>query len=424
MDLLEQAAGVWARRWIVLAVAVVAAVGVFAWRSTAPEHYTASATVQVRVPVTDDSDPTPQVSYYATQVSGRAATPGVVEAALGLLGRDDDSDAVRDAAEEITTDAGDEPGFVVISASGESGEEAAVLADAVAQVLGDQVRTDQADDVAEKRSAITDSIAAVAEERRRTAATNDIFAVGALDREREALLGALRTLADTNPWRLALVEPADVPESPDAPRPLRDALLAFLVFLVLTAEGVVLVRAFRGSLSARDAAADVTRATGLAATVVPASAGATAVAPLLPAIGEARDVVVVGVGAGAEGRSAGLLADLLAARGDLVVLHDVSDGSSATAGDDERVVLAAEVATVDDLLPLASALSGPVVLEVDQRTSRRAIQSEVTTMRALDLDVVAVALRESVRSPGRESRGSDDAAGVDERREATAGATA
>ena len=36
MDLLEHAAGVWARKWLVLGIAVLVAIGVYGWRSTAP----------------------------------------------------------------------------------------------------------------------------------------------------------------------------------------------------------------------------------------------------------------------------------------------------------------------------------------------------------------------------------------------------
>ena len=49
MDVLEQLAAVWAKRVVVLATALLVAATVFVWRSTAPEEYVATSTLQVRL---------------------------------------------------------------------------------------------------------------------------------------------------------------------------------------------------------------------------------------------------------------------------------------------------------------------------------------------------------------------------------------
>ncbi len=70
MDLLEHAAGVWARKYVVLGVAILVAIGVYGWRSNAPEQYDATTTLQVRLPDTQSSDPSGAVAFYAQSVGG------------------------------------------------------------------------------------------------------------------------------------------------------------------------------------------------------------------------------------------------------------------------------------------------------------------------------------------------------------------
>ena len=463
MDLLEHAAGVWARRYVVLGVAVLVAVGVFAWRSTAPEQYDATTTVQVRLPDTQTSDPSTQVAFYAQTVGGLTTSRGVVDRALASAGRDDSLD---DAVDQVSASLGAEPGFVDITAAGPSGREAAELADALADVLIDQVAADQAADLAEQRQAVTDAVAELGRDRQETTREGgDPFALAALQREREALLGSLRTLSEKTSWRLTVVEPAVAPTSPSAPTPLRDALLAFLLALILAAEAVVARRAFRGSLSARDPATDAGDVAGVPGLAVRPDQAATALTPLLPQVTSARTLTVVQAGPDAHARTAGLLSELLAARGEDVLLLDattkrptvhVEYGVSAAPGlaelrqgsgstearlkdlphvrslfvlpagkaphapgeqelaeivktaPQERVTLAASVRSVDDLLDVVGDLGdigGPTVLDVDETITRKQLRREVETLRGLGLDLVAVTVSTGPRAArGRKPR--------------------
>ena len=127
-------------------------------------------------------------------------------------------------------------------------------------------------------------------------------------------------------WRVQLIERAEVPEAPASPRPLRDALLALLVALIVVAELMVVRRAWRGSISAREPASDVERVIGVPTAPVPAGAGAAALAPLLPHLGT-LPLVVLTVGRERTARTAVLLAELLAARGESVLLLDAAPGT-------------------------------------------------------------------------------------------------
>ncbi len=462
MDLFEHAAGVWARRLVVLLVAVAVAATVFVWRATATDQYVAETTVQVRLPEDAGSDPSTQSAYYADNVVGLAGSRGVLEQALEAVGRTADDDDVLALGDHVSAESGAQPGFVTISVTAETGVAAADLADAVAAVLTAQVAADQADDLTTQRAAITDAIAAVGAERREVA-VGDNFALAALEREREALLGSLRAVADKPSWRLAVVEPATVPDSPESPKPLRDALLALIVALVLAAEGVVIARSLRGSLSARDPGRDAGDTAGVPAAVVDPDDGPTALATLLPTLEGTRTLNLVQLGEEPQARAATLLARLLAARGDDVLLVDVvperpsvgdelglgdSTGLTAlgrdlrpavlddlpqpdgvrvlvagapTPGDhsarvtrvvevapQSRVLLAASVAGIDDLLGVSAALSGPTLLAVDATTTRARLREAVTALRGLGLDVVAVAVH---RRPGWTPRPSRSDAG-------------
>jgi hypothetical protein len=325
VDLLEHAAGVWARRYLVLGIALLVAAGVYAWRSAEPEQYVATTQLQVRLPDVQ-SDPGSQVEFYAGTVAGLVDSRPVVDDALAAAGRDDDVD---DAAELLSAEVS-EAGFVEVSAYGDSAVEAVELADSLAAALVEQVAAEQADDLAEQRAAVTAAIAELGRDRADTfAAGADSFERAALDREREALLGSLRTLAERAPWTLAVVEPAAPPTAPAAPTPLRDALLALILALILAAEGVVVARAVRGSLSARDPAADAGGIAGVPGLLVRPDRGAAALTPLLPAVGSARSVSVVQVGGAPRAHTAGMLAELLAVRGDDVLLVDANPARPA-----------------------------------------------------------------------------------------------
>ena len=445
MDLLEHAAGVWTRKFVILGVALLVAVAVFAWRSGTPEQYDATTTLQVRLPDTQSSDPSSQVDFYAETIAGLATSRGVVADTLDSVGRNDNLD---DAVDALSAEPGSEPGFVLIKAVGDSPAAAVELADALGAVLAEQAATDQADDVANQREAVTQAIAELGRDRQAAQITgDDPFSQAALEREREALLGSLRTLSEKTPWRLAVVQPAVLPTSPSAPAPLRDALLALILALILGAELVVARRAWRGALSARDPGKDAGDIAGVPGLAVRRDQSATALTPLLPALSTARTIAVVQSGSHAHARTVGLLAELVAARGQDVLLVDTTParptvhaelgvplapglaelrarsghlgtrfedlphvrslyvlpaGEEPGSRDDrsvsevlqlarqQRIALAASVASIEDLLDVVGDLDGPTVLDVDVRTTKRELRAAVDTVRGLGLDLVAV----------------------------------
>lgn len=320
MDLSDQLAAVWARRMVVLVVALLVGAAVFAWRVTSPEQFEASSTLQVRPPVEDTSDPALRVSFYADTVIGLVTSRGVVAATLEELGRDEDPDDVVDL---VAAEAGTQPGFVTVQVRDSSPARAVELADALVAAVDERVEADQAADREAERDALTQAIADVGLQRDQLP-QSDYAGRAALIRERESLLAALRSSAGRTSWQVTTVAEAQEPTSAVSPRPLRDGLLAAIVALLLLAEGIVVRRAWRGALSAREPARDVREAVGVPAVAVAPDDGVGALAALLPQLADAERVSVVHRGPTPSAHTALLVAELLAARGHDVLLVDVA----------------------------------------------------------------------------------------------------
>ncbi len=455
MDLLEQLAGVWRRRFYVLGIALFAASAVLFWRSSLPDEYAATTTMQVRVANADVSDPSTQVDYYARTVIALATNRGVVTTALAAANR---TDEVSTAVDKISAEAGSEPGFVTVTASGTTPETAAGLADEVAATLSEVIAQNQADALETEREALRLALAEVGQERIDLPASETVQRA-ALMRESEALLSALRTASSKSAWQLVTVETAEEPSAPVAPQPVRDALLAFLLAAIVMAEIVIVRRSWRGELSLRDPARDAGEISGLPSVAIGPTDGPASLAALLPQVGAASTVLVIQQGARPSAHAASLLAELLAGYDDSVLLVDagsrnpavhlefgtpaspgLSDippaahlsadpdelreqlltrspidhleilaaGASegpvdaerlnriATSGAFGRVVIAASVSRIDQLIPVLIRLQGPVVLDVEPGTmTRKQLRKQMSALTGLGVEVVAITVQSS-----------------------------
>lgn len=320
MDLGEQLAAVWARKYIVLALALYAAVAVFGLRSVEAPTYEASSTLQARLPLTDSGDASTDASYYAESAIGLVTSPAVVADALDEAGIDGDPTVIAD---DVDAESAAQPGFVKVTARADSADGAAELANALVAAVDSRVAADQAEDLRAERRSLTEAIGSV-ERDLAVVRPGDQIARSALEQEREALVSALQDTGSRPTWRIATVSVAESPASPISPAPLRDALLAFLLALIVAAEAVVIWTALRGTLSARDPARDAGRVAGVPAAGVRSRDTAGALVPILPAIDDVRCVLVLHHGPEPDARAGLLLAELLAARGRSVLLVDLA----------------------------------------------------------------------------------------------------
>ncbi|GAA5141905.1 hypothetical protein GCM10023340_04440 [Nocardioides marinquilinus] len=397
MDVAEQAAVVWSRRFVVLLVAVIVAGLVFAWRGAGDDRYEAEVTMQVRPPLTENNDPSLQAVYYADIVVGLAGSRDVVDKAVERAQSDEDAE---DLTQEIDARASDQPGFVTITAPGDDPEEAAALADELAVAVRGRVVSDQASAQEAERVPLDRALNATLVELTNPDLTE--AARAALEREEEEIVSSLRGLAARPTWSASIVERADLPTDPVAPQPLRDAILAFLVTLIVVAEGLVLWRVLRGSLSVRRPEDDVRDALG-GVPAVPVAAGAApgALAPLIPAIADARRVTVVHVGRKDTATTARLLAGLLAARDRDPLLADVVDDRPSVHRELSMSVTPGLTEALDhpgrlgELLATLPRVAGAAVLPAggaDDRTPAERADA-VSAAAAHDSVVLAAALR-------------------------------
>ena len=197
---------IWRRKWFILAGAAAVAELVFLTLSfTVEPRYESEASLRLTIEndgdlVLDDAS----VEYASRVYAELAESPAVVADAVDRSGLDIDPD---EAAGAIVVEWARPPGFIDVTASAPTADEAVALADGMAAAIAATI---------------------VADSSRLQAAANEP--------------GSGTVLAAD------LVEPAVAPGSPSSPRPLRDAAAAFVIALVVLAEGTALWRPLRGLL--------------------------------------------------------------------------------------------------------------------------------------------------------------------------------
>ena len=274
MDLTEHLRIIWTRRWRVLAGSGAIALLVFAWSSTKQDVYEATALLSVTAAgaANGDSVSKDDTLFLAETYAEQATTEPVVRSALeqGSLPL-----RLREATARLSATPSADAGFVTITATGPSREQALALAQADAVAL-----------VADVERRQQDSLAALLEpiQREIDAAQVQLDAMPTDDPSRPALQSRLDTLRSAALDRQLLqrdqvevVSPAHGSPDPVAPNPRRDALLAFLVALVVNAELMVLVEVL-GDRFGKNLIEEVPKVTGLSVLAeIPRGAGAQGV---------------------------------------------------------------------------------------------------------------------------------------------------
>lgn len=217
---------IWRYKWFILGGAIVVAEVVFVLLSAVTPRYEAEASIRLTIrsdgALLLDED---QVEYasrvYAELAESQRITDAAVEAADVSIGS-------AEAASSFDVDWARPPGFVDVTASATTAEGAVKLADGMAEAL-----------------------------------------IQAIDADTERVIGQATAAGDNATPRSTLtaelVEPASEPGSPAAPRPLRDAIAAFVVSLVVLAELAALWRPARGLLPLSRTAERVTELVGIPA---------------------------------------------------------------------------------------------------------------------------------------------------------------
>jgi tyrosine-protein kinase len=250
-----------AQNWLrILLISLGIAILVFAASSLQAKKYQAKETLTVTPgSATSGGETLAQASSFLAQNYAKyAATPTVVRNAIKTSKMDLTLD---EATSRISASQVGDLGFVELKATGPSKADAERLTRFAASSLISTVASQQA------QVKFAD-LQPIQNQRDQLLRQLDALPVGSPDRasvqsQIDALNGAVNDIYARKNDKLGVLAGAIAADSPVSPKPLRDALLAFLVSIVVVAELTVLVHYAGDRFSRTEDTADVTRITGL-----------------------------------------------------------------------------------------------------------------------------------------------------------------
>lgn len=260
MDLWQHFRIIWRNRWRVLLVSLLIAGLVYLRSSSLDEVYAAEAILRVNPARSTNGDPVSQDNtlFIARSYAELAETTPVQRDAaqrseLGL--------PADEAERRLDVTLTGETGFLLVRATGEDRDAASRLADAMAETLVDEVETRQADELLEKIAPLQDEISLL--EGQLALTDEDDPARAALETRYETALTAVQNATFEETDEIEIIAPARAGGGPVTPTPRRDAILAFLVAVVVNSELAVLLAVVSGRFSGADASVEITQLTGL-----------------------------------------------------------------------------------------------------------------------------------------------------------------
>lgn len=417
-------------RWLpILATAVLVALVVFGVRASAPAMYSATLSARVDAPASSGADPAEAVSFAADTVVGLSQTPTVLSDAAARARL---PIGPTEVASRITVAPTRTAGFLSITAVAPTGTEAVLLARATSYALSVRLVRDAQTLAAATATPLRSELDQLS---RQLAAPNRD---PGLQERFEALNTALIEVQSRPGIGLLAEDAATLPGQPVSPAPVRDALLAFLVALIVVAECVIAVRAARGRIPEGDPAAALRSRVDRPVVVLDGGPAAVA-APLAllhhDLLADADGVVVVHLTPRRRVFDVGRALVDAHRDTDLPGGPLVEVSAAAAAGDPEatlempsgRPVLSLFRTSVDrEVLRMARLAGFPVLIAVDTAWGRVAgVGSAVAMIRAVEVDVTAVLVwrgRQPRRSSAQPS-GAPRPAGRDEARTASSGPT-
>lgn len=258
MDLFERFRVILRRRWAILIASLAVAGLVFGFSLTRPKVYQAKALISVTSGRAAGESVTQQATVFLTRSYAELAETRPV--LLDAVTRSGASLSAAEARRRITVTAADDVGFLTIAAEGRSPAAATALAQGAADAL--------LASVAEERArSLADAVGPLEAEIRGLEAELAALPAGAartpLEVRYEALVRAAteRRLAPAD--RLSVVSAARAEPDPVSPRPVRNALLAFMAAIVVNAEAVIVIEAVTDRFHTRESDERVSQVVGL-----------------------------------------------------------------------------------------------------------------------------------------------------------------
>lgn len=260
MELSRHFRAIWRRRWRIALASVLVAALVAAWSASQPKVYRAAATVTITSgrAAAGESVTREDTLFLTRTYAELAETRPVVADAAERSGL---SIGAAEAGERLSALAHEDVGFLTVSATGPSRDDATELAAAGATAVVAAVSNQHERGL---REALKPVEAEIEELGDRLAVIDRASPDRAALQARYAALLASATERRLQPVdRLTVVSPARADPAPLSPRPARDALLALLVALVVNSELAVLLAGLADRFSGDDPEAEVSAVTGL-----------------------------------------------------------------------------------------------------------------------------------------------------------------
>ena len=243
--------------WKIVILSVVAAALVYAWSSDRQQTFESSTTLNVRPggAAASDSVETRSVFLARTYAELVDTIPVLQRAVVGLAPL-----TAEQAQGKVHASASQDVGFITITASGDTPRLAARLATAVSDELVTTVADQQARTLEQDLQSVNAEITTIAAQLDALPLTAPTRTV--LQARYEALLQSQTTRRAAPEDRLELVSPARLPSGPASPKPTRDAVLGFVVAVIVVSEAFVLYRVLTQRFSSWNPQ-EVSRLTGL-----------------------------------------------------------------------------------------------------------------------------------------------------------------
>ncbi len=225
-------------------VAVLLGAGVFVLRMNATPQY--GATVLARV----DSSVTDSAGNQTTVDNGAALQASYAEALADdtvlstIVAKSNAPWTTRDAQSRISLAPGPASGLLQITALGDSSRQAATVAQETVSALANAVRTRRLQDAAQAATELRANAAKINTRLSGLAANDPLRPT--LEVDYQAAINQITKAESAGLVNLAPLSSPTVSDTPVSPNPLRDALLAFLVALILLAELAVFARGRTG----------------------------------------------------------------------------------------------------------------------------------------------------------------------------------
>jgi polysaccharide biosynthesis transport protein len=260
MDLVEHFRVIGRNWWRILLVSVLVGGAVYAWSARKPKVYQASTLLNVSAGRADIGTVATkdETTFLATTYAQLATAKPVLARAAQNSGLN-----INERTAEIRVSASESGGvgFVTIDATGPSPQAAARLANAAARALSTQVQQEENNAVQQDLAPTNQQIQSL--QTQLSGLPADSAQRTDLQARYTALLQAAVTRQTQPRNRVDVISTASGSTTPISPKPIPNALLAFLAAMVVTAELAVALRAWGDRFSKVQDPEEIARFVGL-----------------------------------------------------------------------------------------------------------------------------------------------------------------